>query len=119
VHRLQDKFEVIPSGAGGFKQTGGGGLSGEEQHFAVRAMFPQLNCQVDPGERGHHDIRDEEIGRVLPSGFQRIERPGEGSSVEAALKAQDHRQGRGDDVLIIDNKDAGLSAGLGHDVSLS
>jgi hypothetical protein len=34
--------------------------------------------------------------------------------MEAALKAQNHRKGRRDDILIIDNKNAGLLVHCGH-----
>ena len=69
MHRLQEKFEVIPVCSGGFKQTGGGGLAGEQQHFAVGAKLSHLNCQFDSGEQRHHDVGNEEVGRFKPSGF--------------------------------------------------
>jgi len=67
MHRLQEKFEIIPRGAGGFKQTGGGGLAREQQHFAVRAMLSHLNCEFDPGEQRHHNVGNEEVGSFNPS----------------------------------------------------
>ncbi len=104
---------------GGGKHIGSGGLAGEQQHFAIRAMLSHLNSQFDPGKQRHHYVGNQKIGRFKPSSLQCIERLGEGSGVKAALKAQNHCQGRRDDILIINNKDTRLFACLGHDVPLS
>ena len=40
VYRLQEKFEIMPVGAGGIQQVGGGSLAGKQQHFAVGAALP-------------------------------------------------------------------------------
>ena len=82
-------------------------------------MFSKLNRQFDPGEDRHYNIGNKKVRSFKPSGFQSIERLGEGSSMEAALQTQNHRKGRRDDILIIDNKDAGLCLRFGHDVPLS
>jgi hypothetical protein len=49
VYRLRENFEIMPVCAGVFKQLDGGGLTGEKQHFAVRAMLSHLRGQFDSG----------------------------------------------------------------------
>jgi hypothetical protein len=50
----------------------------------------------------------EGIESFKASGFQSIERIHKGSGIEAALKAQNHCQGRRVDILIIDDNDERL-----------
>jgi len=74
MNRLQEKIEVISVRSCGFKHIGGGGLAGKQQDFAIRAIFSHSNCQLDPGYQRHHDVGNQEVGSIEPSGFQCLER---------------------------------------------
>ena len=108
MHWLQEKFEVIPVCPRGFKHIGRGCLAREQQHFAVRATLSHLNREFDSRQLRHYDIGNQQVRGIKPRGIQSIEGIGEGSRMEAALKAQNHCQSRCDDIFIIDNKDTRL-----------
>jgi hypothetical protein len=90
---------------------------GEQQYFALRAMFPHFNRQLNPGQPRHHDVGDKQVRSLAKSGLQSVKRFGEGGGFEA-LVAQDHGQCRSDDVLVVNDEDAVMIARLGHDIPL-
>ena len=112
--RLQKKFKILSISPGRFKQTEGDGLTREQQHFAVRAMFSYLTSQIDSGEIRHHDIGNEEIWSLNADRFQSLEWIAKGCGVESVL-TQNHCQSRCDDLFVIDNHDTQLFV-LGDDL---
>ena len=58
-------------------------MPGEEQYFAIRVLSLHLNCEINPREAGHCNVRNQQVGRCRLSSCQCFQRRGESFSTIA------------------------------------
>ncbi len=72
-------------------------------------MRPHKQGQFNTGQLRHYNIRDKQVGRLRKSRIQCVQRRGEETGVEAIV-AENQCGGGGDDMFVVNHKDATLFA---------
>ena len=82
------------------EMDGGDDYACNEQDPATRVLFFEMNREIDPRKPRHYHIRDKQIGRRRPGGFQSFQRVHKAASVVTIGLQNARERGRDEEFII-------------------